>query len=73
MGGGGGVWFTDFTDYSELMCMKIQHSSVSSVQDRDGRQQLPAMQIQLLCYNDLVGVPGQVNAAYFGFVISNLM
>ena len=62
---GGGVRFTDFIDFSGLRCLKIQHTSVSSVPNRGGRKQFPESQIWLLCCRDLVGGLRWVNAALF--------
>lgn len=55
--------------FLELMCLKIQHRSVSSAHNRSGRKQLPESQNWLLCGRDLVSGHRQVNSSFFAFYL----
>lgn len=55
--------------FFRTQCLKIQHSSVSSVHNRSGRKKLLESQKWLLCGRDLVGGRRQVNSSFFAFYL----
>lgn len=55
--------------FFRTQCLKIQHSSVSSVHNRSGRKKLLESQKWLLCGRDLVGGHRQVNSSFFAFYL----
>ena len=58
-----------FPWFFRIQCLKIQHSSVSSVHNRNGRKQLLESQNWLLCGRDLVGGHRQMNSSFFAFYL----